>query len=128
MRDVAYVALGSNLGERERHLTVALEAIGRLPKTRLLATTAPEETTPIGPPEQPTYLNQMVAIETELEPHELLEALHEIEDREGRVRTTRWGARTLDLDIVKFDAQSVSDPALTVPHPGLRDREFWQRE
>ncbi len=128
MRDVAYVALGSNLGDRERHLEVAREAIARLPDTRVLAVTPPEETDPIGPPGQGRYLNQMVAIETQLSPHALLASLQAIERDAGRIRTERWGARTLDLDIVKFERQSVTDEALTVPHPALSDRDFWQRE
>ena len=128
MRDVAYVALGSNLGDRDQHLAVARDAIARLPQTTVLAVTAPEETDPIGPPGQGRYLNQMVAIETELAPHALLEALQAIEQRSGRVRGERWGPRTLDLDIVKFERQSVADGALVVPHPALNDREFWLRE
>jgi 2-amino-4-hydroxy-6-hydroxymethyldihydropteridine diphosphokinase len=128
MRDVAYVALGSNLGDRRQHLSVARAAIARLQGTKVLAETEPEETQPFGPPGQGPYLNQMIAIETELEPHALLRALQEIETLAGRVRTARWGARTLDLDIVKFAAQQVDDADLTVPHPGLRDRDFWQRE
>ena len=128
MRDVAYVALGSNLGDREQHLSVARDEIGRLPKTKVLAMTPPEETLPFGPPDQGPYLNQMLAIDTELEPHALLEALQAIEQRAGRVRKERWGPRTLDLDIVKFARQVVADDTLVVPHPGLRDRDFWQRE
>jgi 2-amino-4-hydroxy-6-hydroxymethyldihydropteridine diphosphokinase len=128
MRDVAYVALGSNLGDRERHLAVARAEIARLPETRVIAVTPPEETDPLGPPGQRRYLNQMVAIETQLSPHALLQSLQAIEQRAGRVRTERWGARTLDLDIVKFERQSVADDTLTVPHPALPDRDFWQRE
>lgn len=128
MRDVAYIALGSNLGDREQHLSAARSAIARLPHTKWLAATEPEETDPIGPPGQGRYLNQMVAIETELSPHALLEALQSIEHHGGRVRAEHWGPRTLDLDIVKFERQSVADAALVVPHPALRDREFWQRE
>lgn len=128
MRDVAYVALGSNLGARERYLAVARREIARLPKTKVLRVTPPEETEPIGAPGQGRYLNQMIAIETELEPHELLAGLQRIEHAAGRVRAERWGARTLDLDIVKFDHQTVDDETLVVPHPALRDREFWQRE
>lgn len=127
MRDVAYVALGSNLGDRDAYLAVARAEIARLPRTRILAMTPVEETAPLGPP-QPRYLNQMIAIETELAPHELMRALLGIEQRAGRERRERWGPRTLDLDIVAFDHQTVADPELRVPHPGLRDRDFWQRE
>ena len=128
MRDIAYIALGSNLGDRPQHLAVARAAIAGLQGTRVLAVTEPEETRPFGPPGQGPYLNQMIAIETELDPHALLRALQAIEALAGRVRVERWGPRTLDLDIVKFDRQAVNDAELTVPHPGLRDRDFWQRE
>lgn len=127
MRDVAYVALGSNLGDRDAYLAVARAGIARLPQTRIVAATAVEETEPIGPP-QPRYLNQMIAIETELSPRDLLGALLAIEEKRGRVRRGKWGPRTLDLDIVKYEHQTVDDEALQVPHPGLRDRDFWQRE
>src|SRR5438477_3270745 len=122
MRDVAYIALGSNLGDRAAYLAFARDAIALLPRSTIIATSMIEETPPFGPPGQGFYLNQMLALETELEPHELLAALQAIESRAGRDRTVRWAARTLDLDIVKFDAQSVSDASLTVPHPGLTDR------
>jgi 2-amino-4-hydroxy-6-hydroxymethyldihydropteridine diphosphokinase len=128
MVDVAYVALGSNVGDRPRHLAVAREAIAQLPGTKVLAETPVEETVPFGPQNQDPYLNQMIAIETELEPHDLLHALQQIEDGEGRARAERWGPRTLDLDIVKFGDQTIHDASLVVPHPGLRDRAFWQRE
>jgi 2-amino-4-hydroxy-6-hydroxymethyldihydropteridine diphosphokinase len=128
MRDVAYVALGSNLGDRAHYLAVAREAIARLPDTTLIAATPPEETAPLGPAGQGPYLNQMVAIETELDPHALLEALQAIERDAGRLRAERWGARTLDLDIVKFEQQTVADTALTIPHPALAERDFWKRE
>jgi 2-amino-4-hydroxy-6-hydroxymethyldihydropteridine diphosphokinase len=127
MRDVAYIALGSNLGAREDHLAVGRAGIAALPKSSVLAATDPEETEPFGTPGQGHYLNQMVALETELQPRELLAALLEIERLAGRVRRERWGPRTLDLDIVLFDHQTVNDEALTVPHPGLKDRDFWQR-
>jgi 2-amino-4-hydroxy-6-hydroxymethyldihydropteridine diphosphokinase len=127
-RDIAFVALGSNLGDRAMHLSRAREAIAALPRSRLLAVSSIEETLPIGPAEQGRYLNQMVALETELSPRELLNALQEIERAEGRVRDVRWGPRTLDLDIVRFERQTVHEPDLVVPHPSIPDRGFWQRE
>jgi 2-amino-4-hydroxy-6-hydroxymethyldihydropteridine diphosphokinase len=127
-RDIAFVALGSNLGDRAMHLARAREAIAALPRSRLLAISSIEETLPIGPSEQGKYLNQMVAIETELSPRELLVALQEIERVEGRVRDARWGPRTLDLDIVRFERQTAQEPDLIVPHPSIADRGFWQRE
>ena len=128
MRDVAYIALGSNLGQREVFLAQARRAIAGLAKTRVIGQTDAEETAPIGPIAQGPFLNQMVAIETELSPQDLLAALKRIEEEAGRVRTTRWGPRTLDLDIVLFEKQSVHDAGLTVPHPELANREFWLRE
>lgn len=123
-----YLALGSNLGDRAGHLGAAREALERLPGTRLLAASAVEETAPLGGMAQPGYLNQMVLLETELEPRELLLACQAIERRAGRTRTGRWGARTLDLDIVRFGRRRVAEPDLTIPHPGIADRDFWQRE
>lgn len=128
MKDVAYVALGSNLGQREVFLARARRAIAELPDTRLLGETAAEETAPIGPVQQGPFLNQMIAIETELSPHELLRELLRIEKEAGRIRTTRWGPRTLDLDIVLFERQTLSDAELTVPHKELSNRPFWLRE
>jgi 2-amino-4-hydroxy-6-hydroxymethyldihydropteridine diphosphokinase len=123
-----FVALGSNVGDRAGHLAAAREALGRLPATRLVAASAVEETAPLGGMAQPPYLNQMIRLDTELEPHALLAALQAIERARGRVRTTRWGPRTLDLDIVAYGDRQVRDPDLVIPHPELPRREFWQRE
>ena len=128
MKDVAYIALGSNLGQREVFLAQARRAIAALAGTRVLGETAAEETAPIGPVAQEPFLNQMIAIETELSPHDLLVELHRIEADAGRVREARWGPRTLDLDIVLFENQSVQENGLTVPHPELSNRDFWLRE
>lgn len=128
MKDVAYVALGSNLGRREVFLAQARTSIAALDKTRVLGQTDAEETAPLGPVAQGPFLNQMIAIETELSPRELLEELQRIEAEAGRVRAERWGPRTLDLDIVLFERQSVAEPGLTVPHPQLTNRDFWLRE
>ena len=128
MKDVAYIALGSNLGQREVFLAQARGAIAALPGTRVLGQTVVEETAPIGPAAQGPFLNQMIAIETELSPGELLTELHRIEAEAGRTRRVRWGPRTLDLDIVLFEHQSVQDEGLTVPHPELSKREFWLTE
>ena len=128
MKDVAYVALGSNLGQREVFLAEARRSIAQLPKTRILGETAVEETAPIGPVQQGPFLNQMIAIETELSPQTLLRELLDIEKKAGRVRETKWGPRTLDLDIVLFEKQSISEPDLVIPHPQLSNRPFWLRE
>jgi 2-amino-4-hydroxy-6-hydroxymethyldihydropteridine diphosphokinase len=124
----AYVALGSNLGDREAHLAAARAALAALPETRLVAASPVEETAPLGGAEQPGYLNQMVLLATRLEPRALLAACLAIERSRGRERGARWAPRTLDLDIVRFGARRIAEPDLVVPHPGLADRDFWQRE
>ena len=122
------VALGSNLGDRAGHLHAARDALSRLPDTRLLAVSRVEETAPLGGLSQPAYLNQMALLETALAPRALLGHLHRIEAERGRARRERWAPRTLDLDIVRFGDRQVDDPDLTLPHPGLAEREFWRRE
>jgi 2-amino-4-hydroxy-6-hydroxymethyldihydropteridine diphosphokinase len=123
-----YVALGSNVGDRTEHLRAAREALAALPATRLVAVSRVEETVPLANMRQPPYLNQMVLLETTLEPRRLLEACQAIEEARGRVRGERWGPRTLDLDIVRFGRRLVNDPDLVIPHPELPNRDFWRRE
>jgi 2-amino-4-hydroxy-6-hydroxymethyldihydropteridine diphosphokinase len=126
--EVAYIALGSNVGDRDRHLLTARVALAALPNSRILAESAIEETPPIGPISQPNYLNQMVALETGLDPSQLLEHLLRIEREHGRERKERWGPRSLDLDIVMFGDRRVATERLTIPHPQVSHRDFWQRE
>ena len=126
--DVAYVALGSNLGDRAAYLAQAREGLARIPATRLIGESTIEETAPLGPIAQGPYLNQMVALETTLAPVELLAALQDIERKLGRVRDQRWGPRTLDLDLVLMERQRSDDPRCRVPHPELVHRPFWLRE
>lgn len=124
----AVIALGSNLGNRHEHLRSARAAIDALPGTRLVAATRVEETAPLGGLEQPPYLNQMVLVETSLAPLDLLRALQAIETANGRERRGHWGSRTLDLDIVRYDDLVLATTDLTLPHPGVATRDFWQRE
>ena len=128
MPDIAYIALGSNVGDRDAHLAFARSAIAALPETSVLGASAVSETAAQGPVPQGPFLNQMLAIRTSLEPRDLLEALLGIERTAGRVRSVRWGPRTLDLDIVRYDNRSVCFPTLVVPHPELPRRDFWQRQ
>jgi 2-amino-4-hydroxy-6-hydroxymethyldihydropteridine diphosphokinase len=127
-RERAYVALGSNLGDRAGHLAAARAALAALPRTRLVAESSVEETAPLGGMEQPAYLNQMVLLETALDPRALLAACQAIERSRGRVRGERWGARTLDLDIVRYGHRRIAEPDLIIPHPELSNRDFWIRE
>ena len=128
MPECVYVALGSNIGDRRKHLSHGRERLSTLPKTMLLGISAIEETEPIGPDNQPPYLNQMVLLQTALSPRELLHHCHVIEEEAGRVRNVRWGPRTLDLDIVRFGNTVATEEDLKLPHPELSNRDFWQRE
>ena len=122
------MALGSNVGDRAAHLAYARTRLAALARTRLVGQSRVEETAPLGSVPQGPYLNQMVLLETALEPAELLVHLHAIESERGRERRIRWGPRTLDLDIVRFGDRVVHDAALVIPHPELANRPFWQRE
>ena len=124
----AYVALGSNLGNREAHLAHGRLRLSGLKRTHLVAASSVEETAPIGPVAQGPYLNQMVLLVTALEPLELMAQCLAIEVEAGRERRERWGPRTLDLDIVRFGERVLATPELTLPHPELPNRDFWQRE
>ena len=128
MAEIAYIALGSNKGDREHYLAAARAAIAALNVTRMVAASGIEETEAIGPSGQGSYLNQMLAIETDLDPETLLSELQRIESENGRQRGVRWGERTLDLDIVRFGDRHINTDALVLPHPELPNRDFWQRE
>jgi len=121
---VAYIGLGSNLDDPRRQITQALAELGGLPGSRLLASSSLYRTPPMGPPGQPDYINAVAQIETALEPHALLDALQAIERAHDRVRSVRWGPRTLDLDLLLYDQQEIADERLCVPHPGLTERAF----
>ncbi len=124
----AFIALGSNVGDREAHLAHARARLAALPDTRVVAVSRIEETASLGPVAQGAYLNQMVLLETTLRPEELLVHGRAIEAERGRERRERWGPRTLDVDIVRYGVHTVRQPDLTIPHPELPNRDFWQRE
>jgi len=126
--DVAYIALGSNLGDRQGYLSRARLALAALSDSRIHAESDIEETPPLGPVAQPSYLNQMIALETTLAPEDLMLELLRIERDEGRLRGERWGARTLDLDLVAYGNRELRSETLTIPHPELPNRDFWQRQ
>ena len=128
MSEVAFIALGSNLGDRHGYLLRARTKLAALPGTRIIAESDVEDTPPLGNADQPSYLNQMIAIETILAPETLMFELQRIENEEGRERSERWGSRTLDLDIVEFGERTVSSRRLMIPHPELPHRDFWQRQ
>jgi len=121
---IAYVALGSNLGDRAEHLRYARRLIGELPGTRLTGCSRVYETEPVGPVDQGPFLNAAVELATTLEPMDLLNELQAIENRCGRVRKERWGPRTMDLDLLLYDQLAMKTERLTLPHPHMHERAF----
>ncbi len=120
----AYIALGSNLGERAALLRGALAALRRAADVRVVAESAVYETAPVGGPPQPDYLNMVAVVETALGPEALLERCLAVEAEHGRVRRERWGARTLDLDLLSYGTLALQTERLTLPHPRLAERAF----
>ncbi|CNI73677.1 MULTISPECIES: 2-amino-4-hydroxy-6-hydroxymethyldihydropteridine diphosphokinase [Yersinia] len=120
-----YIALGSNQSMPLQQVKTALEALEHLPRTRLVACSPFYRTKPLGPQDQPDFLNAVVALDTALPPEQLLDCTQAIERNQGRVRKEqRWGPRTLDLDIMLYGDQLIKTDRLTVPHYGLKEREF----
>ncbi|MCW8126973.1 2-amino-4-hydroxy-6-hydroxymethyldihydropteridine diphosphokinase [Microbulbifer halophilus] len=119
-----FVGLGSNLSEPQRQLRSALAAMAEIPGTGLLRRSSFYRSAPVGPGEQPDYVNAAAELETALPPLEFLDRLQSIENAQGRERSVRWGARTLDLDILLFGRQRISEPRLQVPHPRMAERNF----
>jgi 2-amino-4-hydroxy-6-hydroxymethyldihydropteridine diphosphokinase len=121
----AYVGLGANLDDPAEQLRRALDELTRLPGTRLTARSPLYKSPPLGPPDQPDYINAVAALDTTLAPLELLGALQTIEQRHGRRHDgTRWGPRSLDLDILLYGELVLDTPDLVLPHPGLHERAF----
>ncbi len=120
----AFIGLGSNLLEPLRQVAQALDEIASLDGTALLRASGWYRSTALGPGPQPDYINGVACLQTRLAPHALLDALQLIENQQSRERHTRWGARTLDLDLLLYDDQSIHDERLTVPHPRMTERAF----
>lgn len=122
---LAYIALGSNLASPLDQVNAAIAAIGEIPNSRIVAVSSLYRTPPLGPPDQPDYLNAAVALETDLAPEALLDYTQRIELQQGRVRKAeRWGPRTLDLDIMLFGDITLNTERLTVPHYDMKNRGF----
>jgi 2-amino-4-hydroxy-6-hydroxymethyldihydropteridine diphosphokinase len=122
----AYVGLGSNLGDREATIRRAVELLGERPGVEVVAVSTLRDTDPVGYEDQPRFLNGAVALEVDLPPRALLEELLAAERELGRDRPqeTRWGPRTIDLDLLLYGEETVDEPGLTVPHPRLAERQF----
>lgn len=120
-----FIGLGSNLQQPIDQIQQGLQGLSRLSNTRLVAHSHLYRSAPLGPSNQPDYVNAVAALDTALSAFQLLHLLHDIEHRQGRTRDgTRWGPRTLDLDILLFGEECINQPHLQVPHPGLHERNF----
>ena len=123
-RHKAFIALGSNLGQPTDNILSALKALNGDPRWKLLAYSSLYGSKPMGPQDQPDYVNAVCAVSTGLTAAALLQAMHDIEDSFGRKRVRHWGERSLDLDLLLFDDEQHQSEQLQVPHPGLYERTF----
>ncbi|MGE5470623.1 MAG: 2-amino-4-hydroxy-6-hydroxymethyldihydropteridine diphosphokinase [Bacteroidota bacterium] len=122
--NLAYVALGANLGDAASTVRAAFGALANLPQSRISRTSALYRTAPVGFAEQPDFINAVARLETELAPEALLDELLALETRFGRLRAEKNGPRTLDLDLLLYNDQHLDLPRLTLPHPRLHLRAF----
>ncbi|UCG74194.1 MAG: 2-amino-4-hydroxy-6-hydroxymethyldihydropteridine diphosphokinase [Chromatiales bacterium] len=120
----AWVGIGSNLDDPEYQVRRAFVALAELPDTELRVQSPLYRTAPMGPQDQPDYINAVAELDTGLEADALLAQLQAIEKRAGRLRETRWGPRVLDLDLLTYGRECISRPGLKVPHPGIGERNF----
>ena len=121
---LAYLGLGSNLGDRSRNLERALECLDQMPGLRVMRVSRFLETAPYGVQDQPEFLNAVAEITTDLDPPALLATVKQIEAEMGRTPIYRWGPRLIDIDILLYDRLRWDSPELTIPHPGLLERSF----
>lgn len=125
MKCLAYIGIGSNLSSPAEQIQLAVDAIATIADTTIVNVSSLYCSRPMGPQDQPDYMNAVLALNTELNPLALLDALQLIENNAGRIRKdNRWGPRILDLDILLFGDQIIDNPRLTVPHYGMKEREF----
>lgn len=125
MQEKVYVGVGSNLNDPVSQVITAISQLAQLPHTNLVCRSSLYRSLPMGPQDQPNYVNAVVLLVTDLEPLGLLDELQALEERHGRKRTgERWGPRTLDLDILMYGENIINSDRLVVPHPGLHERPF----
>ena len=120
----AYLGIGSNLGDRMEHLQQAVDDLAAADGVDVAAVSPVYETTPVGGPAQPDYLNAVVAVDTDRTPRALLELARAIEAHGARIRIVRWGPRTIDVDVLLVGDERVDEPDLVVPHPRMTERAF----
>jgi len=121
---LAYIALGSNIGDRAKNFHAAIDLMNGVEGISVLRVSSFHDTKPVGGPPQPDYLNAVAEVETDLPPTDLLAELQRIERRLGRTRAAHWGPRTIDLDILLMGDTIVDEPHLTIPHPRMHERRF----
>jgi len=121
---IAYLGLGANLGDPERQLAEALARLAAAEEVEVLKVSGFYRNPPLGPPDQPWYVNAVAQVKTRLEPEELLRVLQKVEQDLGRVRGERWGPRIIDLDILLYDGLIMDGPELVLPHPEMHRRAF----
>ncbi|QQE74634.1 2-amino-4-hydroxy-6-hydroxymethyldihydropteridine diphosphokinase [Brevibacillus composti] len=124
MTVTAYLALGSNMGDQAEHLRQAVRKLHGRTGIRVIRTSPVYETDPVGFVDQDAFLNMVIAVETELSPDELLDAALHVEQELGRVRTIRWGPRTIDIDVLLYGDEKLEKEDLTIPHPAMTERAF----
>lgn len=124
MNNIAYVALGSNMGDRETYLRRAVSIIHQHPQIKVDAISSIYETDPVGYADQGLFLNMVISLSTSLDPFELLLFLQKTEAELGRKRTIRWGPRTVDLDILLYNEENIETEQLFIPHPRMHERLF----
>ena len=121
---IAYIGLGTNLGDRRANIQAALKKLDNPPIMKVVQVSSVYETAPVGVTDQADFYNLAIAVETTLGPRELLDTLLHLENQMGRVRTLHWGPRVIDLDLLLYGDAQITLPGLTVPHPRLRERAF----
>jgi 2-amino-4-hydroxy-6-hydroxymethyldihydropteridine diphosphokinase len=119
-----FIGLGSNLAEPAAQVERAIAALAALPQSRLLRQSRLYASPPLGPVDQPDYVNAVVELDTTLAPRTLLSALHDIEQKQGRIRTRHWGERVIDLDLLLYADLQINNATLQLPHPGIAARAF----
>ena len=122
--NTAFIALGSNLHNPIYHLEKGIRQINHLPETNIVKRSSLYKSKPLGPKNQPNYINAVIKIKTKYEPIELLDELQKIENNHHRKRIKKWGPRTLDLDILLFNEIEINHDRLIIPHPEMINRDF----
>jgi len=119
-----FIGLGSNLSDPVQQVLTAIESLKKIAETSFVRQSSLYASPPMGPQDQPDYINAVVELESDLSAYNLLDQLQAIEQKQGRIRLRHWGERTLDLDIIVYGEQQIDDDRLHIPHKGLADRSF----